>query len=86
MKERENPSDINRPAKSIVDEVTGEGQAEEAETPDPELRSRIAKILGRLGGLKGGPARAAALTPEERSEIARKAARKRWEKQPKDGA
>ena len=34
--------------------------------------------LGRLGGLRGGPARAAKLTPEQRSDIARKAARARW--------
>lgn len=34
--------------------------------------------LGRSGGLKGGNARAAALTPEQRSEIAKKAAAKRW--------
>jgi hypothetical protein len=37
-----------------------------------------AAALGRLGGLKGGPARAEALTPERRREIARRAARKRW--------
>lgn len=37
-----------------------------------------AAALGRLGGLKGGPARAAALTPEQRRDIARRAARKRW--------
>ncbi len=36
--------------------------------------------LGRRGGLKGGKARAAALTPEQRSEIARKAAAARWRK------
>jgi len=40
----------------------------------------MAKILGRLGGLKGGPARAAALSAEERKAIAEKAAKKRWEK------
>ena len=37
-----------------------------------------AAALGRLGGLKGGPARAAALTPDQRRDIARRAARKRW--------
>ena len=36
--------------------------------------------LGRLGGLKGGKARFEKLTPEQRKEIAQKAARKRWEK------
>ncbi len=37
-------------------------------------------MLGRLGGLKGGYARAAKLTPEERSESARKAVQARWAK------
>ena len=37
-----------------------------------------ASALGRLGGLKGGPARAASLSPERRREIARRAARRRW--------
>ena len=36
--------------------------------------------LGRLGGLKGGPARARKLTPQQRVEIARKAALSRWAK------
>jgi hypothetical protein len=40
--------------------------------------SLAAAALGRRGGLKGGPARAAKLEPWERSEIARKAARARW--------
>jgi len=38
------------------------------------------KALGRLGGLKGGKVRAARLTPERRTEIARKAAMARWSK------
>lgn len=37
-------------------------------------------MLGRLGGLKGGRARAAKMTPEERSESARKAVMARWAK------
>lgn len=40
----------------------------------------IAVLLGRRGGLKGGPARAAKLTAEERSESARHAVRARWAK------
>ena len=39
-----------------------------------------AAALGRLGGLKGGPARASALSPTRRREIARLAARARWKK------
>jgi hypothetical protein len=42
-----------------------------------ELRAYMAE-LGRRGGPKGARARAKALTPEERREIARKAARARW--------
>lgn len=45
-----------------------------------EEKNRAAVELGRLGGRKGGKARAEKLTPEERSEIARKAANTRWEK------
>lgn len=41
-----------------------------------------AVALGRLGGLKGGVARAAALSPDERSRIARAAASIRWKKKP----
>lgn len=41
-------------------------------------KNPAAVVLGRLGGKKGGVARAIRLTPEERSEAARKAARARW--------
>jgi hypothetical protein len=43
-----------------------------------EGKNPAAVALGRLGGMKGGRARAASLTPEQRSEIARKAAKTRW--------
>jgi len=39
-----------------------------------------AVALGRLGGLKGGPARTKALTPEQRRKAAQKAVKARWEK------
>ena len=45
---------------------------------DAEARKAAAQFLGRLGGLKGGPARAKKLSPERRSEIAREAATVRW--------
>lgn len=64
------PVDINRAAFSIVQEATGEA-------PE-DTRNPAAVELGRKGGLKGGAARAASLTPEQRSEIAKKAARARW--------
>lgn len=53
----------------IVDEVSQKSE-----------KNPNAVALGRLGGLKGGKARFAKLTPEQRKEIAQKAARKRWEK------
>lgn len=47
--------------------------------PDPDAgKNPHAVALGRAGGLKGGKARAAKLTAEQRSDIARKAALKRW--------
>lgn len=74
--------DINQLAADIVDEATREDaptQPEPEATPNQPEKNPHAQALGRLGGLKGGKARAAKLTPEERREIARKAAAKRWE-------
>jgi hypothetical protein len=68
------PQDANALAKQIVDEATGA-----APPVDPDAgKDPAAVALGRKGGLKGGKARAEKLSPEERSEIARRAARKRW--------
>jgi hypothetical protein len=48
-----------------------------------DVVSRVMREMGKRGGKKGGPkggkARMSALTPEERKELARKAANKRWE-------
>jgi hypothetical protein len=49
-------------------------------TPEPQKNPHAA-ALGRLGGLKGGHARALRLSPAKRREIARKAAKARWRKQ-----
>jgi hypothetical protein len=49
-----------------------------------QRKNPAAVSLGKLGGKKGGPARAAALSPERRKEIARKAAEKRWTVQQSD--
>ena len=62
------PRDPNQFAKSIVTLATGE----------TEDKQPLASA--RKGGLKGGEARAASLTPEQRSEIARLAADARWKK------
>ena len=70
------PRDPNQLAKLIADIATGI-QTETVPPPEGPMSE-----LGRAGGLKGGKARAAALTPEQRSEIAKKAAAKRWAKNP----
>lgn len=50
--------------------------------PDPDaMKNPAAVALGKLGGVKGGKARAAKMTPEERRESARKAAWVRWGKE-----
>lgn len=67
--------DMNQLAKRILDEATGDEPKTEAPT---HAKNQAAVELGRLGGKKGGVARKAALTPEQRSEIAKKAATKRW--------
>jgi hypothetical protein len=72
---RKRPSDVNELARQIVDESTGD--ASPAPHPD-EGKDPAAVALGRKGGLKGGKARAAKMTPEQRSESARKAAAARW--------
>jgi hypothetical protein len=66
------PADLNRLAASIVDEATGDEPVYQSDK-DP-----AAVALGRRGGKKGGKARAAKMTPEQRSKAARKAAQARW--------
>jgi len=66
--------DLNLLAKSIMEQATGQKPKE----PADDGKNPAAVALGRLGGLKGGKARAAKLTKEQRSAIARKAAKKRW--------
>ena len=63
--------DINVIASNVVDKATDEEHI---------VKNPAAVALGRLGGLKGGKARARKLSPERRSEIAKKAASARWSK------
>ena len=73
---RKRPRDVNSLAASIVNDATDEDRPP---PPNPdEGKDPAAVSLGRRGGLKGGRARADKLTPEQRSEIARKAAAVRW--------
>lgn len=69
-------TDINIMAKSIVAQSTGQ---EPIQAPPAEQKKNPhAVALGRMGGAKGGTARAAKLTPAEREAIARRAAKIRW--------
>ena len=79
MKKRTRPRDNSLRALDVVLQATEETEPEvTVETsPEPE-KDPAAVALGRKGGLKGGKARAAKLSPEKRSEIARKAAAARW--------
>jgi hypothetical protein len=69
--------DPNKLAFSIVQKVTGQPPIEIPEEPE---KNPAAVALGRLGGSKGGKARAAGMTKKERSESAKKAAKARWHK------
>jgi hypothetical protein len=70
------PRDPNQLAKLIVDMATGEAP------PDSTVDGKdpAAVALGRKGGLKGGDARAKALSAKRRAAIARRAAKARWAK------
>lgn len=71
--------DTQQLARSILDVVVPD-----AEPAKPEKAKNPAAVaLGRLGGLKGGKARAEKLSPAKRKEIARKAAQLRWNKKGK---
>ena len=74
---KKQPRDINALAASIVAQSTGQ--------PIPNLsepqKNPHAVALGSLGGKKGGKSRFEKLTPEQRTEIAKKAAKARWGKE-----
>lgn len=70
------PKDTNQIAKLITDIATGE----KTDKKEVKEKNPAAVALGRLGGLKGGKARAEKLTAKKRSAIAKKAAKKRWSK------
>ena len=71
------PRDPNQLAKLITDIATGD-TTDRLLTDDG--RDLAAVMMGRLGGLKGGPARAEALNADQRREIARRGAEARWGK------
>ncbi len=73
------PRDLNQLAAAIVEAATSDEPGVDLPiTPDGKNAAAVA--LGRRGGKKGGPARAAKLSKKRRSAIAKKAANARWKK------
>lgn len=79
MKKQKREKDTNKLAKQIVDLAIGEKEKDQQSKDSNKNPHAVA--LGRLGGLKGGKARAGKLSAERRAEIAKKAAQARWEKE-----
>jgi hypothetical protein len=82
-KKPKRPRDLNQLAFQIVQEATGErppsGLSLDSDFGAP-VKNPAAVALGKLGGKKGGEARAKKLSPEKRKEIAKRAAQARWKK------
>jgi hypothetical protein len=87
IKQTNRPKDVNQWARQMVEESTQEPTPESAETINVSTSPTAAQIsafmaeMGRKGGKIGGKHRAANMTPEQRSDSASKAARKRWGKE-----
>ena len=77
VKHAKRPRDTNQLAKLIVDIAPSSEELHRAD----DGKDPAAVALGRKGGLKGGKARIASLTPERRQEIAKRGAAARWKKQ-----
>ena len=74
MTKPKRPRDTSQLAHMIVQIASGE----KTDNRTDDGKDPAAVALGRKGGLKGGPSRAASLTPKKRTAIAKKAAAKRW--------
>ena len=74
------PRDPVQLGKLIGDILTGQVEDRKPPLPIDPSKSQAAVELGRKGGLRGGKARANALSPEQRKKIAQDAAKRRWDK------
>ena len=85
MHKRSSKGDVAQNALRVVEEAIGGSLVVAPKKPilfpaRPKKKNPAAVALGKLGGLKGGKARAAKLTPERRKAIAQRAALARWAK------
>ena len=78
MPKKTKSSDVNVTAFEILNSIVGYPPALPIKKKAPPAKNPAAVALGRLGGLKGGKARAKSLSAKKRSEIAKKAASVRW--------
>lgn len=79
-KRKKRDSDFSVTAFRVVQEATGQAEDAPEKPLDTEGKNPHAVALGRMGGKKGGPARAKTLSAKRRREIAKKAAASRWNK------
>jgi hypothetical protein len=77
-KRKKRPSDFAVTAFRVVQDATGQNEPTQDKPLDTEGKNPHAVALGRMGGKKGGPARAAKLSSARRRAIAKKAAKARW--------
>lgn len=77
MQERSRKKKTSRDINVIAANIVGQATSQDIPKTN-DGKNAYAVALGRMGGLKGGKARAKKLTPERRKEIARKAAETRW--------
>lgn len=80
MPKRSSNSDEPQTENALIEEMVDALTINEDEPEPPPEKNPAAVALGRLGGLKGGKARADKLSAKKRSEIAKKAAEARWRK------
>src|SRR5688500_16051798 len=73
------PRPVKKQDVDDIEQADGEGMAQPQGVPPPK-KNPAAVELGRMGGLKGGKARAAKMTKKQRSESAKKAAQARWKR------
>jgi len=79
LKRSSKQKDTQELARQVLDTVVPNAEASKpAKATKAKKKNPAAVALGKLGGKKGGPARAAKLTAEQRREIAQKAAKTRW--------